>query len=840
MSYFNIKNDFFIPLISKKLDITRLNKYIARKRKSDGVCQSLEDHLIEVGEIASTYTAKIGLPNIGNLLGLMHDFGKYRIEFQNYIKSATGEIKPGEDAYLDPKKWKGKVDHSTAGAQWIWNELNEYSDAGSKCCIEILALCILSHHSGLIDCITEHENNFKRRIHKNNEIPDKSYPKECEEVCKNISPKILSKARSLISECLVEDMKKKIQEFGNDNQHGQKISETIKYFYVGFWTRFLFSCLIDADRTNSADFENPKNKQYRCHSKPDWELAIKRMESFLSSLPVKSKINSIRQSISDECRKKATEKQGVYSLTVPTGGGKTYTSLRYALHHAKAHKLDRIIYVIPYTSIIDQNAEAIRKVLEQESDCYSWVLEHHSNLEPEQQTWYSKLMAENWDAPIVLTTMVQFLEVLFGNGTRGARRIHQLANSIIIFDEIQTLPIKCVHLFCNSLNFLSTYAKTTAVLCTATQPLLNKLKYPEKGQVFLPKENDLINNKDSLFEELERVQIFNKVSDHGWDKNKIMDLATLELNEVGSCLIIVNTKKWASVLYEACSKLQSIDTDCVFHLSTYQCSKHRKKILQQINKRLKENKPVLCISTQLIEAGVDVDFGSVIRFLAGLDSIVQAAGRCNRNGNQRKSKVYIINPKEEFLDSLPDIEKGCDATRRIMREETEDNMLSPGVMKKYFQYYFYDRSDEMGYPISLKGRTTDNSLLDLLSDNKKNIVNSDTYYMRQSFKTAADKFKAIEAPTESIIVPYEKEGKRIIKELCNMEQFNSNRYYDLLKEGQQYSVNLFPKIREKLLGNGTVKKVQNEGIYYLCDERFYSDTLGLVTEPINQLEFLEC
>jgi len=316
-------------------------------------------------------------------------------------------------------------------------------------------------------------------------------------------------------------------------QHGQAISGTVTHFYVGFWTRFLFSCLIDADRINSADFENPYQASYR-NKAVSWDIAINRLELFLteqqSTATNDFNINAIRRTISDACKNRAKDAQGIYTLTVPTGGGKTYASLRYALHHAKQHGLERIFYIIPYTSIIEQNADAIRKAIEQDGDANPWVLEHHSNLEPENQTWHSKLSAENWDAPIVMTTMVQFLETLFSGGTRGVRRLHQLANSVIIFDEIQTLPINCTHLFCNALNFLTTYTNTSAVLCTATQPLLDKLKSPENGQLLIPKENELIDDVSLLFDQLKRVEIDNKTKPEGWSKEEIADFDVATLN----------------------------------------------------------------------------------------------------------------------------------------------------------------------------------------------------------------------------------------------------------------------------------------------------------------------
>ena len=493
--------------------------YIAHVRATDQHIQTVAKHLLEVADIAKALAAKINVPEAGELIGLLHDFGKYSKSFQDYIQSGTGLIDPDSDNFVNAGALKGKIDHSTAGAQWIWQELSKYGQNGEgKLCGQILALCIASHHSGLIDCLTsDGVNGFKRRIDKEDE---KSNLSECKQ---NADITILEQAQNLATKPLMLAMLKQLSLLMKKEQHGQTISNTVKHFYIGFWTRFLFSCLIDADRINSADFEMPKNSAYR-NKVASWDTAINRLELFLIEKKANSTpINSLRNKISDTCKNRAQDAQGLYTLTVPTGGGKTYASLRYALHHAKQHGLERIIYIIPYTSIIEQNADAIRKVVEQEGDEFPWVLEHHSNLEPENQTWHSKLAAENWDAPIVLTTMVQFLETLFSGGTRGVRRLHQLANSVLIFDEIQTLPINCTHLFCNALNFLSAYAKTTAVLCTATQPLLDQLNAPEKGQLLIPKANELIADVVELFEQLKRVEISNKTKPEGWSLEEITD-----------------------------------------------------------------------------------------------------------------------------------------------------------------------------------------------------------------------------------------------------------------------------------------------------------------------------
>ncbi|MDD5114745.1 MAG: CRISPR-associated helicase Cas3' [Methylobacter sp.] len=799
--------------------------YIAHVRKTDKQQQTVAVHLQEVAEIAKTLAAKINVPEAGELIGLLHDFGKYSASFQNYIQSGTGLLNPDiDEEYVDTAALKGKIDHSTAGAQLIWEMLAKYGKNGEgRLCGQILALCIASHHSGLIDCLTpEGTNGFKKRIDKED---DRSHLAECKQ---NADDHLLEQAKRLAGKPLMLSMLKQISSLTKNDQH-----EAIKCFYIGFWTRFLFSCLIDADRINSADFERPQQAAYR-NKTVAWDIAIQRMELFLTEQQVHdTPINTIRRTISDTCKNRAQDAQGIYTLTVPTGGGKTYASLRYALHHAKTHGLGRIIYIIPYTSIIEQNAEAIRKVVEQEGDQFPWVLEHHSNLEPEKQTWHSKLAAENWDALIVLTTMVQFLETLFSGGTRGVRRLHQLANSVIIFDEIQTLPINCTHLFCNALNFLSAHTKTTAVLCTATQPLLDQLNSPEKGQLLIPEENHLIKDPKQLFDELKRVEISNKTKSEGWSEEEIAELALSEFKVKGNCLVIVNTKAWAQALYVKCS--DSVDRDSLFHLSTNQCSAHRNELFHRMRTRLAAKLPVLCFSTQLIEAGVDIDFASVIRFLAGLDSIAQAAGRCNRNGRLDTAAVHVVNPAKETIDQLIDIKVGRDKTKRVFSEVNDKALLDPENMALYFNYYFYERADQMAYPLTAKEVGRDDTLLNLLSDNKLNTGANAALHLKQSFMTAGNAFKAIDAPTQSVIVPYG-HGKCLIQKLCEISKdFDASGYYACLKQAQKYSVNVFPNVWKKLREQDAVSEIQGEGVYYL-ENHFYSSEFGLSTEPVGKAE----
>ena len=818
--------------------------YIAHVRKADGQPQSLQTHLTETSEIAKLLAAKLDLEQEGELLGLMHDFGKYSHKFQKYIHDETGLFNPDlDDEESTPNG--SKVDHSTAGAQWVYRELRKFgAEQGiGELFGQMLGLCIASHHGeGLIDCL-DGEGNPKwiERFNKTDEL---THLAECEQ---NADEVVQQKAHELAGENLIRNLLKAVKPILSDSTTNDKIKE----FYLGCLTRFLFSCLIDADRINSSDFEREAQKEVRrLTEKPDWQMAIEQVEAKLAGFQNRYPIDEIRRRISSDCLKRAVDPQGIYTLTVPTGGGKTLASLRYALHHAQKHNLDRIIYIIPYTSIIDQNAQVVREILGED-----WVLEHHSNLEPEKQSWQDKLLCENWDKPIVFTTMVQFLDAWFGGGTRGARHIHPMTNSVLIFDEIQTLPVKCVHLFCNVLNWLTKFGKSTAVLCTATQPLLGELglqNFPEdkrgaitaRGLLRLPENAEIMGkyqDLDKLFADLSRVEIrFNEKSG-GWNVEEAGTFLLEQFQTTPSCLFIVNTKKWAQELYQYCQK-QNVPPEALFHLSTHQCAAHRKAIFDTIKARLKNKQPVICISTQLIEAGVDISMACVIRALGGLDSIAQAAGRCNRHGEKEgKGQVWVLNLQEQdFTQILPDIQAIKTHAERVFRDFAGQDILQPAAMERYFEYYFYQRSDEMVYSIQ---NSATGSLLDWLSDNalnsysEKNNKRSKQFpLLMQSFKSAGRAFQAIDAPTHAVIVPYD-EGAELIAKLCG--EWNPQEMYHTLQKAQRYSVNVFPKVWDKLQKeNALHETIEGSGIYYL-KERHYNDEFGLSLDETSEMTFYD-
>ena len=817
--------------------------YIAHLREKDGEVHWLSHHLETVSKLSGEFASKVNMKEQGELLGLLHDIGKASQEFQQYIKSAIGLINSDEDDYIDAAVKKGKVDHSTAGAQLICRELSQ-NEKEALFTVQVLSMCLASHHSGLIDCISpDGKNIFLKRMEKDKE---KTHIDE-------IVGKLSDQAKEFIRNRLqVNDFTKGIIERFKSLKTSDDDSKTLCFKY-GMMLRFLFSCLIDADRLNTADFEEPILKKLRPYGNyEDWKVLIGRLNKKLEDFD-STGINAIRQKISQECYDFADRSKGLYQLTVPTGGGKTLASLRFALHHADKHKMDRIIYVLPFTTIIDQNADEIRKVLEEKDKKGIYlnriVLEHHSNLTPDAETARQKVLSENWDAPVVLTTNVQVLEALFGSGTRGARRMHQLANAVIIFDEVQTLPVKCVQLFNVAVNFLVNNCGSTVVLCTATQPLLDKIE-PKSRALPITTEQQMITNTRQLFDDLKRVEVKDKTKVGGWSYDEIKELIGQKVVESGSVLVVVNTKTSAREIYQQCKQIDNVET---YHLSTHMCPAHRLDVLNQVKKCLDPKDPnsVICVSTQLIEAGVDISFGSVIRFVAGLDSIAQAAGRCNRHRERpTPGEVLIINPAEENINRLEDIRIGKEKTERLLGEFKDNparlgnNIISPEAMEQYYQYYFYQRAKEMNYPVTANSPVgREDNLFNLLSVNSLSVaeyrrINNDKYPaipLKQAFMTAAKSFQAIESITRGIVVPYGKEGKDIVNELCSA--YELEKQYKLIRRAQRYSVNVFPGVLKRLQEHAVHEVQTGSGILYL-NERYYSDEFGLSETPVKDMGFL--
>lgn len=813
-------------------------QFLAHYREVDQAEQDLWSHLQQTGKLSAAKAAKVGLEAAGELVGLVHDLGKATDAFDQYIRTQVGLVDPDEDAVDDGIAEKGRIDHSTAGAQVLYDLLVQ--DPSNRLAAEVLALVVASHHSGLIDCLSPGgENRFAKRLSKDPTLTRRG------EAWNNLRPDIRERVLNLIDAGVGQALQRAIV-----TSLAETDGERERRIKIGLMTRFLLSALVDADRTDTANFEKPASKDLRNRGQyPAWDSLIDRLEARLAQLRSDRPIDELRREVSENCKRAGLQSRGLYRLTVPTGGGKTLASLRFALYHARTHNMDRIIYVIPYTSIIDQNAQVVRDILDPDAvsdNRSSIVLEHHSNLTPELESDpRHRLLAENWDAPVVFTTMVQFLEALFGAGTRSVRRMHQLANAVIIFDEIQTLPVRCVHLFNVALEFLVRGCGATALLCTATQPLLDKVE-PQQRALSVTDEEEITPNVSMLYKALRRVKVIDMVRPAGWDVSEVADLAESEMRAHGSVLAVVNTKAAAAAVY---AELKARQVAPLFHLSANMCPAHRLVVLAKVRDLLARKEPVVCVSTQLIEAGVDIDFGVVIRSLAGLDSVAQAAGRCNRNGERSElGRLLLVNLNAENLNRLIDIKIGREITQRILHEfrsepqRFDGDLLGPAALEQYFVYYFYARKNEMEYRVSATspvGRV--DSLYELLSTNRLSVaeyrrVNDNTppdLILRQSFMSAARAFAAIDNTGQGVIVPYEM-GERLITALCSDIDFTER--YELLREAQRYSVNLHPyEMRRQSMQGVIMEAGKGSGIFYL-DKRHYDPDLGFTANATELLE----
>jgi CRISPR-associated endonuclease/helicase Cas3 len=819
---------------------------IAHWRKDDQCGQLLEEHLQETSRLARIFASKIDLPEIGTIAGLVHDFGKAAGRFQRYLRSKEGLISPDEDGYSEARR--GEIDHSTAGAQLIHNKL---ADRGLKGMLlsQFLALVIASHHSGLIDCLKpDGTNGFQRRIEK---VDKDTHLAEARKKLADIEKQLDKILDQPIEMQFFEKIFEGMSEPDSDSQ------STLPFKH-GLLARFLLSCLLDADRLNTADFENPGNESIRNYGKYiPWEILIQRLEAKFAEFAQATaqmqrgrgwEVNQLRAQVAQACLDLAAKQKGIYQLTVPTGGGKTLAGLRFALHHAYKHEMERIFYVVPYITIIDQNAKDVRAILEKQDERGMIVLEHHSNFVPPEDTRSRhNLLAEDWDAPIVFTTQVQFLEALFGSGTRDARRMHQLANSVIILDEVQTVPIRITHMFTTALRFLVNDCGATAVLCTATQPPFDELENTYRELKIAP-EQHIILDEPELFKRLKRTEVHDERKPGGLTNAEIGDLAESALEEKGSVLIVVNTRASAQALYREI-KYRNLGA-ATYHLSTNMCPAHRVDKLEEIKAKLKASEPVICVSTQLIEAGVDIDFGAVIRALAGLDSIAQSAGRCNRHGIRHGlGSVWVVNPQEENLDRLHDIKIGSEHAQRVLDDFKDnpdafgDDRIGLKAIDAYYSLYYRASENELNYPVSPKSSVGRNdNLFSLLSQNG---LSTDAYVaayhsapeilLRQSFRTANGEFRVIDSLTRGVVVPY-RDGTQIITDLCGA--FGLEMQANLLKQAQRYSVNLFEHQFKKLLEVGAIREVQEGAEIYYLKEEHYSDEFGWSDKPVSDMPVL--
>lgn len=696
--------------------------YVTHKR-DDGEYQELRSHLQGVAERAAAFAAPFGAPEHAKRAGLLHDVGKY---------SPAAQKRQRDPEHTRP------VDHSTAGAQ---EALKTYRDAH-------VAFAIAGHHGGLPDMgsrASMEDGTLMGRMQKNlsGENDPSAWKTEVAVQGGVFAPAWLSKAGG---------------------------------FTQAMYTRMLFSCLVDADYLDTEAYMSHGDVARGYDA--EFSQLIFRLRAYVAPWLEKAEgpVNAKRNELLLQCLAGAERPRGLYTLTVPTGGGKTVSSLAFALSHAVEHGLSRVVYVAPYTSIIEQNAKQFRKILGDEN-----VLEHHSNADLNDEK--GKLAAENWDAPVVVTTAVQFFESLFSCKASRCRKLHNIANSVVILDEAQTLPIAYLRPCVNAIAELVQHYGVTAVLCTATQPALGELFREYAPQ--LPC-RELARKPEALFRCFRRVT---------FAMEGCMDEADLarQLSDTRQALCIVNSRKQAQSLFHL------LEGEGTYHLSTLMTPDHRSSILDTIRTRLQEGRPCRVVSTSLVEAGVDLDFSTVWRQEAGLDSILQAAGRCNREGKREadQSVVHIFHfqqmpPKAFWAD--------IDAMRKTVEEHSD--LSTPQAVEAYFHHLHFTLSKEA-------------------MDAKKILEKSNAL----EFQKINDAFQMIESQTIPVYIP-RAENRELLDRLREGKPTRA-----VLRALGRSAVNVYPQHFRALLEVGALECPMGDSFGILVDPRQYDQHCGLALEP---------
>jgi CRISPR-associated endonuclease/helicase Cas3 len=710
--------------------------------------QLLKAHLSDTAKRARDLGADAGVGDLAFSAALLHDIGKYSRAFQ---------------ARLDGNG--RKVDHATAGAREVLELFNK--DGLENKLATLLSYCIAGHHTGLPDYGDSTEldgsGTLRSRIEKKKLEDYSAYRTE-------IDPTMLK-------------------------LNARKLRTSNDAFSVAFMTRMIFSALVDADFQDTETFMKQEAKVRGGHA--SIEELCKAFNTAMQRYDYpQNEINKKRTETLKTCVEKANCDQGFFTLTIPTGGGKTETSMAFALNHAVKHGLKRVIYVIPFTSIIEQNAKKFEEYLGEDN-----VLEHHSNFdwkkgnktgseeaaddETRETLDKLKLAAENWDIPIVVTTNVQFFESLYANKSSRCRKLHNIARSVIVFDEVQMLPREYLDPCMLAVKELVTNYGVSAVFCTATQPALHQ-RLPNVTFT------ELAPDPQALFNFYKRVQVKNI--------GRTTDFDLVEkINAYKQVLCIVNTRRHAKGLFD------QLEADGSFHLSTLMCPTHRKVVLEDIRGRLKANEPCRVISTQVMEAGIDVDFPVGFRALAGLDSIIQAAGRVNREMKQDLGDVYVFDPETPFIKKTPIfIKQGAAFAEGVMRK-FEGQIDSKAAIEDYFNMLYYVQGKQ--------------------AFDVKKILSCFGNGIEFEFKKAADQFRMIDNNTVSVVIPYNGDAKNLV------ERARNHPYpFTFARQLQMYTVNIYENEFEKLQSKGVIETV-NE-IYQVLTEKgtkeFYHEKTGLV------------
>lgn len=697
----------------------------------DGRIHRLDEHLRGTAELATKFASQFGCAEWGTLAGLWHDLGKHSDEFQRYIREGGS-----------------KTDHSSAGAIQAVKQFETFG--------RVLAYLIAGHHAGLPDWLSDSEigASLAQRLTK---------------------VELIERLESL-------DIPADLL---NQERPTDRPNPPFTELGASLWIRMLFSCLVDADFLDTeAFFDSTKTNQRGSFAAiksltPKFEKFMADKQATATDTPV----NRLRSEVLRQCIIKASLPPGFFSLTVPTGGGKTLSSMAFAINHASFHDKSRIIYVIPYTSIIEQTADQFRQIFTDD------VVEHHSNValqDKDEEHDRLRLAAENWDAPIIVTTSVQFFESLFASRTSRCRKLHNVVNSIVILDEVQLLPPDFLNPILEALKELQKNYSVTVVFCTATQPALD----PHQSAGFdfkgVPGIVELMDDPAGLYASLKRtsIHIIGDLVPVAWD-----ELAE-EIEQHDSALCIVNRRDDARTLWEKMPK-------GAIHLSALMCGAHRAQKIAEIKERLRSGKSTRVISTQLVEAGVDVDFPVVYRAAAGLDSIAQAAGRCNREGLQAQGKVFVFTPPSKI--PAGHLRQAAEISMRLLKDTVGDP-LTAEQFEAFFREFFWMRGN----------RLDKENIIDLLKNDK---------HLKFSFRTAARKFQLIDESAQApVIVQFEND------ELLTLLQHKGPERW-LLRKLQRYVVNLPRYLHGRLLSEGAIREI-HPGIFMQGHGALYNSELG--------------
>jgi len=724
-----------------------------------GAWQPLSEHLLRVAVRAEGAAAAFGAGPWGRAAGLWHDLGKGSAHFQTYLLAATTAC--AEDEVL-----RGSVDHSTAGAQHAVESVQLLG--------HLLAYCIAGHHAGLLDGRGEGAC-LEARLEKQVEV--------WQEAVALIPPVGRLELPPFLSAKL--------------SDHRRHPADCA--FSFSFFVRMLFSCLVDGDALDAGAFTDPGVAAARC----PWPVSVLGMmedalTAHLDGIDIPFGGNAVataRAEVRRACVQAASLAPGLFSLTVPTGGGKTLSSLAFALRHARLHGLRRIVYVIPFTSIIEQNAAVFRRALRALTDAGmpDPVLEHHSNVDIGAESIEARLAAENWDAPLVVTTSVQFYESLFANRPSRCRKLHNLARAVIVLDEAQTLPVDFLRPCLLALRELAQNFGSTVVLCTATQPAVHRRPGFDIG---LEEVREIVPEPPRLYAALRRVGVV--------DAGRLADADLVErLRDERQVLCIVNTRGHAAGLFRLLG-----DEEAHFHLSALMCAEHRSEVLARIRERLAHRLPCRVVSTRLIEAGVDIDFPAVYRSLAGLDSIAQAAGRCNRNGSPVLGRVVLFRSEHGRAETF--VRDTAAAAEQVLQLHADP--LSLEAVEHYFRLYLWDQSSRW----DAKG----------ILDNFHLLSNDPSLPFLFGFATAAKDFRLIDDSGCSVIVPWGESGR----DLCASLRVAPDRASRaILARLQRYTVDVRPREFQRHMGR-SIELVKERYAVLSAPQLQYSDRLGLVLD----------